>query len=298
MSATTRETVTEIYGNDLNHWLAAVGITQVIKGARLSWRGRHAPAAVIHGYTLDDLVEAVAAGLPTREELDRLPLARYRDGLEPLTLNPTVTAAREREALAQTDPSTAWTWNSLYAIAEIGADPAVLRAPMLTPMPGVSNTPWDRLVAMVDHITPDAVRSTLVGDARRVRGFGLGIDISRFPAEANDGDMTIDPVMDTLAFHALALFPMRASADGVPRQRGWTGNWQFRWPNWAPALTIHGIDALLDMWAADSDAVADDVTWAWESVRRARVGKSSNTGFGSRPIPRRHRRFASTGPPG
>jgi hypothetical protein len=95
------------------------------------------------------------------------------------------------------------------------------------------------------------IAESLAGAGRRIQANGLGFDARRIPAGVQPGaEVSVDPVIECLAFFGLALFPIRGNGR-KERTRGWlTDAWRvgaFRWPSWSPLLDRWAIDALLDM---------------------------------------------------
>jgi hypothetical protein len=240
--------------NWLNGWLAAIGVTMLIPGARLRWADNGMPFAVFEMDEAGDLAEAVASALPTAETLARSTIARTLPGTEHrFARNVTITAYRERAVVERR------TGEGILAasVSDLSADlnPDSLEHGAFDPPAPRGETLWSRATACAQALEnsgiAERVGATFSGWGRREALNGLGFDARRFPAGMHAArDVYADPVVELLAFTALPLFPTRGNGRRV-RQRLWTDNnskrGAFRWIAWRPALDRWGIDALLDL---------------------------------------------------
>jgi hypothetical protein len=242
----------------LNGWLAAVGTIVLVPDLRLSWTDGPAPVA---RFDLDagDAATKIALALPTMEHLGRLAIARTRPDAREMSRKVTVEDFRDRVRLIHDGAVDHRDWSlemSLTDLSDLDGD-EVPHAPFDPSAPrGV--TLHERLVTCrtwIDDLGEPAtvVDASLRGRGQRVQANGLGFDYRR-TADSIHGDskVHVDPVIETLAFFGLQLFPFRGSAlpKQQPRQRGFAGRpslrHAFRWPCWHEPLEIWAVDALLD----------------------------------------------------
>jgi len=253
----------------LNAWLAAVGITMLVPGMRLSWTGGPAPQAVLATSDGKDPVHALASAWPSPERVAEMPIAKSRHSCTALGRQPPLSAFVERAHIARSHRD-GWTLSStltdLYCTDSAEARAAVKHSKLDPSGPGTIGTLHDRLLKVMSHVDSDVavgIRNTLAGRGSRIEVNGLGFDAMRITALADGSKPRTDPIIETLAFFGLAILPMRGdgvSADrrGVVeryalRQRGWhlvdaNRPRRLHWPAWSPALERFGIDALLDAW--------------------------------------------------
>lgn len=238
----------------LNGWLAAVGATVLVDGLQLSWTDHAVPWARF--WWDGDVAEAIYAALLDQSELDGSSIARELDGYPAFTRNIDLDTYRRRcEAERRSG-----TWH----LAATTTDLVVLKdgepvphSPFDPPMPqGI--TIWQRAVACRAAIeSAEQVRASLAGTGTTVQLNGLGFDARRLPTGVESrGTVHVDPVVETLAFAALPLSPVRGAGDRrAVRARGWSDApskpGAFKWPAWAPPLDRWSIDALLDRFYAD-----------------------------------------------
>ena len=189
---------------------------------RLRWTTERAPSAILVAAGVDP-VEALAASWPDREMLAELPIAeRWRD-VPPVPRRVSVDAFQARARAARGHPFS-WTLSSTVTDLSLDAN---------------------------GEVEPSAERLTqsLLGTAERINDNGLGFDLTRMGSQADGSAMTVDPVVEVLAFFGLALLPVRGagtdasrhrSSYSPPVQRGWVGTradrrrYRFKWPAWAP----------------------------------------------------------------
>lgn len=248
-------------GNWLNGWLAAIGVTKLVPGARLSWTGDAVPLAAFH-FDGDDLASAIADALPSLEALDQMAIARHHPGSDAeLSRKVTVAAFADRSRLARASKDGSLEATVTDLAQEDGGSMA--HGPLDAAVPkGI--TLHERLVSVRSAIVGDpreAVRRSLAGHGGRCQGNGLGFDHRRFPAGVQAGaEVAVDPVVELACFFGMSLLPVRGTGTGNgARQRGWGSKilqrHSFTWPAWTPALDLWGIDALLDLvWAPTSES--------------------------------------------
>lgn len=248
------ETAPGLRADWLNGWLAAIGATVLVPGLRLAWTDEPVPAACFAVASGEPAARVIGAAFPTVEDIGRLAIARHVDGTSEFPRTVTLDAYRDRARLERQTGGC-----SLAAsVTDLTADPKKLgnlpHSPFDPPMPqGI--TLWQRLQACRATLADDpgaAVEATLSGRATRVDGNGLGFDYRRLGSGVQPKGRTgmlVDPVVETLAFFGIGLFPARGGSDGE-RFRGWTlrstRRGAFRWPVWAGSLDRWAIDALLD----------------------------------------------------
>jgi len=249
----------------LNGWLAAIGVTVLIPGARLRWADRGIPFAAFEIDEAVDLAQLVAAALPTPETLVRSPIARMLPGMEhEFSRNVTLAAFRERAGLER------GTGDGILAasVSDLSVDARLdnlEHGAFDVPVPrGV--TLEERAVACAGKLVmadiAQRVRDTLSGWGRREEINGLGFDAHRIPGgmhPAAEVGVYADPVVELLVFSALPLFPVRGNGRRV-RQRLWTDSntrrGALQWIAWRPALDRWAIDALLDLSPRDLGGLA------------------------------------------
>jgi len=232
----------------LNGWLAAVGVTVLVPGAKLRWSEDALPVAELQVPGDRSVAQLITAGLPRPEAIEELAIAKQH-----VRRNVPLETYRDRAAVTRRthDFSLA---ASLTDLLEKLDENDLPHSPFDPPAPK-GRTLHDRVGACVNAIfvsddAPRKVGATLDGTAIRVKMNGLGFDYRRLDAPAQpNGDNFVDPVAEILAFHALALFPVRGNG-GTERARGWVGpasrRHSFSWPAWSSPLDRWAIDALLD----------------------------------------------------
>jgi hypothetical protein len=243
----------------LNAWLAAVGVTVLVPGMRLSWSDDDPGRA---RFSLDrdaDPLEAIVDAFPTQEWVDELPIAlEHPDPACEATAprNVPIEAYTERAALARRMQDRTLGACMTDLVGDISAGVPNARFNPAVPK-GI--TLWQRLrtnrsaaVGISDDLSL-TMAASLQGRATRIRGNGLGFDYRRITGASASGgsDPMVDPVIETLAFVGLTLFPARGVGDTRPRLRGWTSERgsppTFVWPTWSEPLDCWAIDALLDL---------------------------------------------------
>lgn len=238
----------------LNGWLAAIGVTVLIPGARLRWTDDGVPFALFETDEPVDLAKRVADLLPTPQVLARSAIARTIPGMQhDFSRNVTLAAFRERagvERCAGEDILAA-------SVSDLSADlkPENLEHGAFDPPAPRGETLWSRATACARALASadiaERVRDTFSGSGRREALNGLGFDARRFPAGMHAArNVYADPIVELLAFAALSLFPTRGDGRRV-RQRLWTDSstrrGAFQWIAWRPALDRWAIDSLLDL---------------------------------------------------
>ena len=268
----------------VNAWLAAVGVTVLDPHIRLHWTV-DSPAAVLSSDEIDP-VESLAESWPDSEFLRDLPIAENWSGAGRLTRRVSVEQFIARTGKARGHPC-AWTLSSTMTDLSVDQNGRVVHAPFDPAGPGTIKWLHRRLLKVHGQVGAahrQRLLDSLVGQADRVKGNGLGFDSTRLGSMADGTNPWTEPVVETLAFFGLAIFPMRGRGvdrrharirNSDDRQRGWRtipGSDEprrFLWPAWEQPLDVAGIDALLDSWNPWRKQ-----TWAhvgvhaaWKSVR-------------------------------
>ena len=282
----------------LNAWLAAVGTTVLDPRIRVRWTPERTPKAVLCTEAIDP-VEALAASWPNQGVLADMPIAERWCDTPPLPRKVSVEAfvARVR---ASRRHRYSWTLSSTMTDLSVDENGEVAHAPFDPAGPGTIKWLHHRLLKVHRAIEPSAARLTdsFSGRAERVKDNGLGFDLTRMGSQSDASDMTVDPVIEVLAFFGLALLPVRGvgtdrsigrSVRASARQRGWViprnrREFRFRWPAWTAPLDRHAIDALLDRWKPDKKD-----TWSqigvhagWQSVQyKPRATADATRAFGA-----------------
>jgi hypothetical protein len=238
----------------LNGWLAAIGVTVLIPGARLRWAEEAVPWAIFETGEPTDLASVIAKAVPTPETLTCSPIARTLPGTEhAFSRHVTLAAFRERAAVERA----AGEGMLAASVSDLSADVTTdnLEHGAFDPPAPRGETLWSRATACACALAAadiaQRVRETLKGPGQREALNGLGFDARRFPPGMHAArDVYADPVVELLAYAALPLFPTRGDGRRI-RQRLWTDSSSrrgaFQWIAWQPALDRWGIDALLDL---------------------------------------------------
>ncbi len=279
----------------INAWLAAVGATVLNSRLRLNWTEDGTPQAVLSA-TEEDPLDLLAESWPRRDAVELMPIARKWPNTENMGRKVGVSAFASRVAATRRDPH-AWTLSSTMTDLDVDRHGQVAHAPFDPPVPQ-GRVLHERLLGIFLRPSAELLARTFDGMGERIGNNGLGFDLSRIGSQSDSGEKWIDPVVETLAFFGLALFPFRgrgtdASEGGQTRssavQRGWRRSQteqglRFEWPAWNTPLDCAGIDALLDLWQPHKKK-----TWqqlgvhdAWRTVRYAAKGTADPTrGFGA-----------------
>lgn len=271
----------------LNAWLAAIGVLVLADEVSLSWTAEPRPRATFH-HTTPDLAALIVQSLPTRAETDHLAIARVfpgHSGSFDRRVPVEVFAERATVARARGDA----TLGSCVTDLQVPRKGELDHSPLDPPAPkGV--TMWDRIVACQEQLGDDPtprVSATLQGRARRAKLNGLGFDHTRFLTPSDPvGDVWVDPVVELLVAAGMTL--MHSRGDGRhPAHRGWTGPGlrpgAFSWPVWKAPLSLPAIDAVLDLWWADTPA--PKMLGSYESVPyQPRATMDQTRGYASRAI--------------
>ncbi len=242
----------------LNAWLAAVGSTVLSPQLRLRWTADATPHAVLSAQH-DDPATVLLSAWPTQKDLENLPIRRRWPGVIELPRKVTVAAFAKRAAAVRNHPCS-WTLSSTITDLHLDEQHCVAHGPFDPPVPR-GLVLHDRLCRLRAAPSIEDLRKSLSGTGKRIKNNGLGFDITRMGSGADSSSKWIDPVVETLAFFGLKLFPVRGSGtDGKVQkrarpstiQRGWVElkssrepPW-FTWPAWRHPLDCAAIDALLD----------------------------------------------------
>lgn len=267
----------------LNAWLAAVGTTVLDPRIRVRWTTEQTPRAVLCAEEIDP-VEALTASWPDQRILANMPIAERWSDTQPLLRNVPVDAFMAR-VHATRGHQHSWTLSSTMTDLDLDSAGNVAHA-LFDPGAPRGIVLHDRLLMVHRQVEPsvDRIMASLAGRAVRVKGDGLGFDLTRISSQADDSAKSVDPVVEVLAFFGLALLPLRGS--GTDRrireaaypsalQRGWVripgpvAQSRFQWPAWNVFLDCHAIDALLDLWEPDRKSrwSRAAVHAAWQSVQ-------------------------------
>lgn len=283
----------------INAWLAAVGATVLSPDLRLRWTQSGTPYAVLCAQ-MEDPIEILANAWPSRETLDDMPIRRNWPGTHDLPRNVPVEAFVLRAAAVRSHPMS-WTLSSSITDLHIDERGNVAHAPFDPPVPR-GYVLHDRLLRLHSYPSVEDLRRTFQGTGARIENNGLGFDIARMGAEADGASKWIDPIVETLAFFGLALFPVRGEGTDArferrvrasTIQRGWVRDddgrppLRFTWPVWLGPLDYAAIDALLDLWRANRihEWPRFGIHGAWRSVSYAPKGTADTTrGFGAERI--------------
>lgn len=279
----------------VNAWLAAIGATVLSPRIRLHWTEGDVPVAVLSSTELEP-VEALVESWPDEAFLRDLPLAENWGGAGELGRKVLVDQFVARVRKARSHPHS-WALSSTMTDLSVNQKGEVAHAPFDPAGPGTTKWLHHRLLRAHELVGPvcgERLRHSLLGRANRVKAYGLGFDSTRLGSLADASDPWIEPVVESLAFFGLALFPVRSR--GVDRRIGRIGNpdkrqrgWRkgpgsdeprrFVWPAWQHPLDAAGIDALLDGWNPWRKQ-----TWAsfgvhagWQSVQYQWRGPADNT---------------------
>lgn len=286
----------------INAWLAAVGATVLDSRIRLRWTTNRTPAAVLVADDVDP-VEALGASWPEQEMLDELPIAEHWRDTPPMPRRVSVDAFRARAHAARGHPFS-WALSSTLTDLSLDANHEVAHAPFDPAGPGTIKWLHHRLLKVHGVVVPSAERLTqsLLGTAERVNDNGLGFDLTRMGSQADGSAMTVDPVVEVLAFFGLALLPVRGEGTDASQdrssysstvQRGWVRarpnrrEYRFKWPAWSAALDRAAIDALLDVWEPDKKTRWDrlGVHAGWQTVQfKPRATADTTRAFGAERI--------------
>ena len=235
----------------LNAWLAAIGITALLPEVTLRWTDDPLPVAVFDAAEETPLAERIWVAIPDEAQLRMLAITRTLEGYPEFPRKVDANAFHARAVLARATRDFSLAASVTDLKAEFKPEEGLPHAPFDPPAPkGV--TLWERVVSCrkaLDEAGSASVEETLVGQARRVPINGLGFDAHRLVAGVQPASMSVDPVVESLAFYGLSLFPMRGDGRDV-RQRGWMrgskGKKSFVWPVWKNPLDRWAIDALID----------------------------------------------------
>ena len=286
----------------LNAWLAAVGTTVLDSRIRLRWTTDSTPRAVLCAEGVDP-VEALAASWPDRDELADLPIAEHWKDTPPMPRKVSVGAFAAR-ARAARGHRCSWTLSSTMTDLSVDDNREVAHAPFDPAGPGTIKWLHHRLLKVHREVEPSTERlmDSLSGTAERVKDNGLGFDLTRMGSQSDAAAMTVDPVVEVLAFFGLALLPVRgAGTDRSARkssyssalQRGWAKfpgsrrELRFMWPAWSVPLDCPAIDALLDLWQPDKKRVWPrmGVHAGWQSIQfKPRATADTTRAFGAGPL--------------
>ncbi|GEM_PF-705130 len=253
----------------LNAWLAAIGTTVLVPDMRLSWTDGASPHAILHAPDGFSPVDLLADAWPTQERIADMPIAERWLGLKPMARTVPLAVFQDRARHGRSHPDI-WTLSStvtdLYLSGGNPRRPPEVEHSRLDPA-GPGSVKWlhHRFGRVAERVDDPAtwMAASFAGRSQRVDDNGLGFDLTRVTSLADSSTKRVDPVVETLAFFGLRLFPVRGS--GVAprhsigswhshvRQRAWcldadSGRRRMIWPAWSQPLRMSGVDALLDIW--------------------------------------------------
>ena len=268
----------------INAWLAAVGVTVLDSRIRLHWTDTGKPIAVFSAENMSP-INALIESWPTKEFLADLPIAEYWRDDGPVRRKVFVKDFAQRIRLSRQHPYS-WTLSSTMTDLCVDQNGEVEHAPFDPAGPGSIKWLHHRLLTLQTcfEISEKLIQDTFMGIAPRVNKNGLGFDGSRLGSSADHTAIFTDPIIETLAFFGLKLFPVRGngidqrydrSAHTGKRQRGWNtslsdkNRLHFIWPAWSQPLDSYGTDALLDLWNPTSPSTWKNlgIHQGWKSVK-------------------------------
>jgi hypothetical protein len=275
----------------LNGWLAAIGVTVLLPDVQLSWSDEPIPAALF--YPADDrpLAERLSSYFEDASWLDRLAVSELPRKVSRDAYAQAAAQARLADGLGpRMDLSLASSVTDLVRDSKLGVGGELPHSPFDPSAPGTTGAVFNRVsscLKRLDQATTDkasAVSATLAGRGLRVQANGLGFDPRRLPAGVQaKGQVFVDPVVETLCFFGLALFPVRGNGTRI-QPRGWTAaasqRGSFTWPVWSQLLDLWAIDALLDRFYSGerpSRLRAFGMTGAFRSVAYRQLDRSDPT---------------------
>ena len=310
MSSENRQLCHGLYAGHLIGWLAAVRATVIEADLRLCWTDGDEPNAVFIHQRGANPVEALTAAWP--------PLGDRLADMPAMKRNRRYVNVTEFADLVEEHRSHPDAFSLTSAMTDLLLDPSP-RAPSQSAALGPFETPAQgrlarglhyRCVELYQKVRNPAkgIEKMFWGASERLHSAGLALDAERIGSVRGSGERPmVDPVAETFAYFALAMFPVRG--DGVQRkgararQRGWrvgpNGRREFIWPAWRQPLDRWGIDALLTAWhnswryGGNSGWPTSKAEWdrlgvhaAWKTIRYVpKSSEDATRGFGSQPIP-------------
>ena len=147
----------------LNGWLAAIGVTVLVPGARLGWTNDAVPSAVFATDQSVDLAKVVAEALPTPETLASSVIARRLPGTEhDFSRNVTLAAFRERAMVERR----AGEGILAASVSDLNADlkPDNLEHGAFDPPAPRGETLWSRATACAQWSAPASLEAAMVAN--------------------------------------------------------------------------------------------------------------------------------------
>jgi hypothetical protein len=221
----------------LSGWLAAVGVTVLCEGVRLSWTEDAVPLPVFWVDEECNPGDLIASCYPSPDFLAESCVSSPRAQV------PTIDEYSLQADLVRAGGD--WLWSATFS--DLGAsDKPVVRSLFYPGAQGKQtlNKRIDDLVRL-SWANSKEITQSMDGTLDRSRGMGLGFDPRRLvdPADPNP-EPRIDPIVEVLAFFATLLFPVRGN--GRRRtNRGASKTSVFDWDTWNMPLDVAGIDAFL-----------------------------------------------------
>jgi hypothetical protein len=259
----------------ISGWLAAIGVVVLCEDVKLSWSKDSSPVAIFTTDVEVPLPEHVASAFPERNFLNGTSL-KESSGQVP-------TISEYETGAADARMSGDWVWSS--AVTDLGSteikkgsDQRIQRSQFYPGVPGKMGL-IKRIsdIAKISWADPVHIEQSMNGTLKRAKTTGLGFDSRRMvdPAMPN-AEMRIDPVVESLAFFATLLFPVRGDGRRTytrGEQRNRSKHVPFRWKTWTEPMNIASIDAAIGT-GKDS----------FEIVSYQRRGNETNSAYFSRRI--------------
>lgn len=292
--------------NWLNGWLAAVGVTVLLPGARLSWSDEVIPIARIAIDESATLADQIARAIPTSDQLNAMAGSlAFAPGTARKNTGTIGLDGYESRAVSERRTGTNYLAGSVTDLAS--ADPAksIEKSAFNPAASGQTGGVLFRVLACLEQVPnrpvdrAEFIARCLDGQGSRFEINGLGFDIRRIPpgVQAKTAKFA-DPIVEFLAFVALAMFPVRGNGHAA-RTRGWTkgktAEGSFIWPTWREPIDRWAIDGLLDRLYDLRDRVGDGpglqrraqlvgVSHCFGVVPFQPEGSDKTRAYGSRPL--------------
>ena len=297
----------------LTGWMAAVGVTVVQQDLRLRWTDDPIPVAVLTHRTGKNPIEILTDSW--KELGDRLKsMPGYRDSsTNKNDLRHISVRALKTKIGMDRGNADGFSLTSSLTDLRWTKDGKAVYGPFEISGPGSTKWAHHRALKMWRTVgdPASAIRKLFEGTTERAGGYGLGWDARRMidvrDVTKGTGQL-VEPVAETLAYFALALFPVRGEGKQVKEgvrahQRGWgIGPYrenEFILPAWEQTLDRWAIDALLTAWHNTWKRRRKDNQWhsqqgAWELLGvhsawktasyRPKDRNDRNRGYGLTPL--------------
>ena len=179
----------------VNAWLAGIGVTVLAPRIRLHWTAEDAPVAVLSSVERDP-VEALLDAWPDVAFLRELPVTDSWNSAGELKRKVSVEQFVARVRKARGHPF-AWTLSSTMTDLSIDQNGEVAHAPFDPAGPGTTKWLHSRLLRtheLAGSVSEERLRDSLLGQANRLKNYGLGFDSTRLGSLADASDPWIEPV--------------------------------------------------------------------------------------------------------